>query len=88
MRASNLFSICAVKSWVSLWRSVVLRDRSMPGLTAQVHRTVYRVPPRKSNAGYRAEEWGDLSAYLWKGRMRIIESSDKCTIRLEDATTG
>ncbi|KAG8899507.1 hypothetical protein FRC00_001340 [Tulasnella sp. 408] len=49
---------------------------------------VYRVPPRKSNAGYRAEEWGDLSAYLWKGRMRIIESSDKCTIRLEDATTG
>ncbi|KIO34310.1 hypothetical protein M407DRAFT_240639 [Tulasnella calospora MUT 4182] len=49
---------------------------------------VYRVPPRKSNAGYRAEEWGDLSAYLWKGRMRIIESGDKCNIRLEDATTA
>ncbi|KAG8954184.1 hypothetical protein FRC04_000405 [Tulasnella sp. 424] len=48
---------------------------------------VYRVPPRKSNAGYRAEEWGDLSAYLWKGRMRIIESSDKCNVRLEDPTT-
>ncbi|KAG9017922.1 hypothetical protein FRB90_000151 [Tulasnella sp. 427] len=49
---------------------------------------VYRVPPRKSNAGYRAEEWGDLSAYLWKGRMRIVESGDKCTVRLEDSSTG
>ncbi|KAG8907993.1 hypothetical protein FRB99_001159 [Tulasnella sp. 403] len=47
---------------------------------------VYRVPPRTSNAGYRAEGWGDLSAYIWKGRMRIIES-EKCTIRLEDASS-
>jgi len=48
---------------------------------------VYRVPPRTSNAGYRAEGWGDLTDWLWKGRMRIIES-DKCVIQLEDATTG
>jgi len=48
---------------------------------------VYRVPPRTSNQGYRAEGWGDLSAPLWKGRMRVLET-DKCVIRLEDATTG
>jgi len=49
---------------------------------------VYRVPPRTSNAGYRAEGWGDLSDPLWKGRMRIMESDDKCTIRLEDPSSG
>ncbi|KAG8969478.1 hypothetical protein FRC03_002754 [Tulasnella sp. 419] len=48
---------------------------------------VYRVPPRTSNAGYRAEQWGDLSQYLWKGRMRIIETKI-CVIKLEDSTTG
>jgi len=48
---------------------------------------VYRVPPRTSNAGYRAEGWGDLSNPLWKGRMRILESS-KCAIRLEDPSSG
>ncbi|KAG9015280.1 hypothetical protein FRB93_012979 [Tulasnella sp. JGI-2019a] len=47
---------------------------------------VYKVPPRSSNAGYRAEGWGDLSNPLWKGRMRILETS-KCTIRLEDPST-
>jgi len=48
---------------------------------------VYRVPPRSSNAGYRAEGWGDLADPLWKGRMRILESS-KCVIRLEDPSSG
>ncbi|KAG8863151.1 hypothetical protein FRB96_009333 [Tulasnella sp. 330] len=47
---------------------------------------VYKVPPRSSNAGYRAEGWGDLSNPLWKGRMRILETS-KCAIRLEDPST-
>lgn len=41
-----------------------------------------------SNAGYRATEWGDLSAFLWKGRMRIIEKGTTCSIRLEDPNTG
>jgi len=49
---------------------------------------VYRVPPRASNAGYRAEGWGDLSEPLWKGRMRIMESDEKCIIRLEDPSSG
>ncbi|KAF8605446.1 adaptin ear-binding coat-associated protein 1 NECAP-1 [Ceratobasidium sp. AG-I] len=49
---------------------------------------VYKIPPRQSNAGYRATEWGDLSAFLWKGRMRIIEKGITCSIRLEDPNTG
>ncbi|WFD01619.1 hypothetical protein MOBT1_000295 [Malassezia obtusa] len=49
---------------------------------------VYRVPPRSSAAGYRAGEWGDMETPLWKGRMRILEYSDRCEIRLEDGETG
>ncbi len=51
---------------------------------------VYRVPPRTSTAGYKAAEWGDMEAFLWKGRLRIMEtsSSDTCSIRLEDGDSG
>jgi len=57
---------------------------------------VYRLPPRTSSAGYKAAEWGDMEAFLWKGRLRILErgsendpsNSTKCFIRLEDADTG
>ena len=51
---------------------------------------VYRVPPRSSTAGYKAGEWGDMEAFLWKGRLRIMESSNSptCSIRLEDGDTG
>ncbi|CCF49495.1 hypothetical protein NDA11_002644 [Ustilago hordei] len=51
---------------------------------------VYRVPPRSSTAGYKAAEWGDMEAFLWKGRLRIMETSNcnTCSIRLEDANTG
>ncbi|PWN92020.1 adaptin ear-binding coat-associated protein 1 NECAP-1 [Acaromyces ingoldii] len=51
---------------------------------------VYRIPPRKSTAGYKAAEWGDMEAFLWKGRLRIIEKgeADKCEIRLEDKDSG
>ncbi|KAF8330073.1 uncharacterized protein EI90DRAFT_3061485 [Cantharellus anzutake] len=50
--------------------------------------SVYKVPPRTSLAGYRAQDWGDLSQHLWKGRIRIIETSKSCSIRLEDSQTG
>ncbi|KAH9464129.1 hypothetical protein MJO28_002238 [Puccinia striiformis f. sp. tritici] len=57
---------------------------------------VYRLPPRTSSAGYKAAEWGDMEAFLWKGRLRILErgnendvsNSTRCFIRLEDADTG
>ena len=49
---------------------------------------VYRIPPRTSAGGYRAAEWGDMEKYLWKGRLRIVEHTDSCEIRLEDAESG
>jgi hypothetical protein len=49
---------------------------------------VYRVPPRASTAGYKAGEWGDMEAFLWKGRLRIMEKGDQCSIRLEDGENG
>ncbi|WFC99186.1 hypothetical protein MYAM1_001930 [Malassezia yamatoensis] len=49
---------------------------------------VYRVPPRNTSAGYRAGEWGDMDKSLWTGRMRVVEYSDHCEIRLEDNETG
>lgn len=49
---------------------------------------VYKIPPRSSTAGYRAAEWGDMEAFLWKGRLRIIEQGERCWIRLEDGTSG
>ncbi|KAK0546429.1 hypothetical protein OC846_005273 [Tilletia horrida] len=49
---------------------------------------VYRVPPRSSTAGYRAAEWGDMEAFLWKGRLRIIAKGEGCAIRLEDKDSG
>lgn len=49
---------------------------------------VYRIPPRTSTSGCRAADWGDMEKYLWKGRLRIIEHSDSCEIRLEDGDTG
>ncbi|KAF8911049.1 hypothetical protein CPB84DRAFT_1763227 [Gymnopilus junonius] len=50
--------------------------------------SVYRIPPRVANEGYRANDWGDLAAPLWKGRLRIIENSKGVSLNLEDAQTG
>uniref|UniRef100_A0A0W0FPD9 NECAP PHear domain-containing protein n=1 Tax=Moniliophthora roreri TaxID=221103 RepID=A0A0W0FPD9_MONRR len=50
--------------------------------------SVYKVPGLKVNEGYRAQDWGDLAAPLWKGRMRIIEKSTGVSILLEDSQTG
>ncbi|KAK9764454.1 hypothetical protein K7432_008025 [Basidiobolus ranarum] len=48
---------------------------------------VYRIPPRVRNAGYKAQEW-DVQSFLWKGRLRIVTSGEKCDIRLEDENNG
>ncbi|KAJ6618862.1 adaptin ear-binding coat-associated protein 1 NECAP-1 [Mycena sp. CBHHK59/15] len=50
--------------------------------------SVYKIPPLKANEGHRAAEWGDLSAPLWKGRLRIIEKSAGATLLFEDGSTG
>lgn len=57
-------------------------------LTDRIGCKVYKVPPRSSLAGYKAQEWGDLGEPLWKGRMRIIETKSTCSIRLEDPNSG
>jgi len=49
---------------------------------------VYKIPPRKANEGYRANDWGDLGTPLWKGRLRIIENSKGAALHLEDSQTG
>jgi len=48
---------------------------------------VYQVPPRSSQAGYKAADW-NVESFLWKGRLRVIEVGDKCDLRLEDLSTG
>lgn len=50
--------------------------------------SVYKIPSLKANEGHRANEWGDLSKPLWKGRLRIIEKSSSAALHFEDATTG
>jgi len=48
---------------------------------------VYKIPPRTSAKGYRAADW-KLDAPDWTGRLRCIEKSGKCEIRLEDKSSG
>lgn len=48
---------------------------------------VYMIPPRKSAASYRADEW-DVNKWAWEGCLKVISKGDECIIRLEDKTTG
>ncbi|KYR00304.1 hypothetical protein DLAC_03473 [Tieghemostelium lacteum] len=48
---------------------------------------IYRIGPRPSGAGYKAQDW-DPSTYIWSGRLVIIARGDQCTIRFEDVNTG
>ncbi|KAJ7461544.1 adaptin ear-binding coat-associated protein 1 [Mycena latifolia] len=50
--------------------------------------SVFKIPPLKANEGHRAGEWGDLSAPLWKGRLRIVEKSSGAALLFEDGSTG
>lgn len=51
-------------------------------------RIVYKIPPLKVNEGYRANEWGNLSEPLWKGRLRIVEKGTTAALLFEDNQTG
>ncbi|WVQ82848.1 hypothetical protein IAT38_004983 [Cryptococcus sp. DSM 104549] len=48
---------------------------------------VYQVPPRTSAAGYKAADW-NVEAFLWKGRLRVLDVGSRSEIRLEDSTSG
>lgn len=50
--------------------------------------SVYRIPPLKANEGHRANDWGDLSDPLWKGRVKIVETSKGVVLYFEDAHNG
>ncbi|KAB5512688.1 hypothetical protein DKX38_029716 [Salix brachista] len=48
---------------------------------------VYLIPPRKSAASYRADEW-DVNKWAWEGSMKVLSKGEECIIRLEDKITG
>uniref|UniRef100_A0A5B6ZBY9 NECAP PHear domain-containing protein n=1 Tax=Davidia involucrata TaxID=16924 RepID=A0A5B6ZBY9_DAVIN len=48
---------------------------------------VYLIPPRKSAASYRADEW-NVNKWAWEGTLKVISKGEECIIRLEDKTTG
>ncbi|KAM7271335.1 hypothetical protein ACFE04_030549 [Oxalis oulophora] len=48
---------------------------------------VYMIPPRKSAASYRADEW-NVNKWDWEGALKVISKGEECIIRLEDKSTG
>lgn len=48
---------------------------------------VYLIPPRKSAASYRADEW-NVNKWAWEGTLKVSSKGEECIIRLEDKTTG
>ncbi|KAJ4749553.1 Adaptin ear-binding coat-associated protein 1 [Rhynchospora pubera] len=48
---------------------------------------VYLIPPRKSAASYRADEW-DVNKWVWEGMLKVVSKGEECIIRLEDSKTG
>lgn len=48
---------------------------------------VYMIPPRKTAASYRADEW-DVNKWAWEGTLKVISKGEECIIRLEDKSTG
>eukprot|EP00897_Mesotaenium_endlicherianum_P008756 jgi/Mesen1/7909/ME000420S07051 len=48
---------------------------------------VYKIPPRKTAASYRADEW-DINKWAWEGSLRVVSRGEECFIKLEDSKTG
>ncbi|XP_057509415.1 uncharacterized protein At1g03900-like isoform X2 [Actinidia eriantha] len=48
---------------------------------------VYMIPPRKTAASYRADEW-NVNKWAWEGTLKVVSKGEDCIIRLEDKTTG
>eukprot|EP00906_Rhabdomonas_costata_P000145 RCo000198 len=47
---------------------------------------VFKLPPRQSAAGYKAEEWE--GCHIWTGKCKVLAKGEICEVRLEDANTG
>ncbi|KAL5793638.1 hypothetical protein ACOSP7_002232 [Xanthoceras sorbifolium] len=48
---------------------------------------VYLIPPRKTAASYRADEW-NVNKWAWEGTLKVVGKGEECIIRLEDKSTG
>lgn len=48
---------------------------------------VYLIPPRKSAASYRADEW-NVNKWAWEGILKVLSKGEECIIKLEDKETG
>lgn len=48
---------------------------------------VYLIPPRKTAASYRADEW-NVNKWAWEGTLKVVSKGEDCIIRLEDKSTG
>lgn len=48
---------------------------------------VYMIPPRKSTASYRADEW-NVNKWAWEGSLKVVSKGEECIIKLEDKKTG
>ncbi|KAJ6744873.1 ATP-BINDING CASSETTE ABC TRANSPORTER-RELATED [Salix purpurea] len=48
---------------------------------------MHKIPPRKSAASYRADEW-DVNKWAWEGSLKVLSKGEECIIRLEDKITG
>lgn len=45
------------------------------------------IPPRKSAASYRADEW-NVNKWAWEGTLKVVSKGEECIIKLEDKKTG
>jgi len=48
---------------------------------------VYKIPPRPSNRGYRADDW-KLDSPDWTGRLRVLSMGRDLFLKLEDKNSG
>ncbi|KAL1189807.1 hypothetical protein V5N11_036285 [Cardamine amara subsp. amara] len=48
---------------------------------------VYLIPPRKTAASYRADEW-DVNKWAWEGALKVVSKGEECIIKLVDKTSG
>ncbi|CAO2183334.1 unnamed protein product, partial [Urochloa humidicola] len=48
---------------------------------------VYLIPPRKTAASYRADEW-NVNKWAWEGALKVVSKGEECIIKLEDKNTA